>query len=124
LDAGRRQADGSRSICLIVDTARLESLRRAMSRVTAPIQLWSSTHGGDGATLQAVTALGHPNKPDFHVVPSAGHFAFLAPCSSEQMKVAPRFCVDASDFDRATFHKEFDATVLGFFRQYLGERSK
>jgi predicted dienelactone hydrolase len=31
----------------------------------------------------------------------------------------PELCTDAPGFDRAAFHKQFDADVLAFFRAHL-----
>jgi predicted dienelactone hydrolase len=33
----------------------------------------------------------------------------------------PDICTDPPGFDRAAFHKDFDARVLAFFRKTLGE---
>jgi predicted dienelactone hydrolase len=61
-------------------------------------------------------------KPEYHVVPKAGHFAFLAPCSQSMATLVPDICKDPPDFDRAAFHREFNATVVAFFKQKLGVR--
>jgi len=37
-------------------------------------------------------------------------------------KAVPEICTDAPGFDRAAFHKEFNAAVLAFFRTQLGNR--
>lgn len=89
--------------------------------IKVPVQLWSSEHGGAGVSVEGVAIIdqGLPLKPDYHVVPNAGHWAFLAPCSSEQTKAFPRSCVDAPGFDRVAFHKEFNAGVLAFFQKHL-----
>jgi hypothetical protein len=60
-------------------------------------------------------------KPEYHVVPKAGHFSFIAPCPSELARVAPEVCRDEPDFDRTRFHEEFDRAVVSFFRSRLGE---
>ena len=31
----------------------------------------------------------------------------------------PEVCVDAGDFNRTAFHKEFNAAVVAFFRRHL-----
>jgi predicted dienelactone hydrolase len=94
--------------------------------LTVPVQLWGSALGGDGVSLHKVAAVDRTlaAKPDYHVVPNAGHFAFLAPCSAGQTNARPEPCVDAPDFDRVAFHKAFDADVLAFFRQHPGEIAK
>ena len=92
----------------------------SLSAVRTPIQFWSSERGGDGLTLELVEEIKSylPAPPDYHLV-HAGHFAFLAPCSLEQAAVMPLFCVDADGFDRIAFHKEFNATMIAFFRKHL-----
>jgi hypothetical protein len=59
-----------------------------------------------------------PGKPEIHVLP-AGHFAFLAPCSAELAAAIPRICTDPPGFDRAAFHRDFNASIIGFFREHL-----
>ena len=92
----------------------------SLTSVNAPIQLWASERGGDGVTRDLVEEIKSylPAPPDYHLV-HAGHFAFLAPCSPEQAAAMPIFCVDADGFDRAAFHKEFNAAVIAFFQQHL-----
>ncbi len=93
----------------------------ALSSVTVPIQLWR----GDSDEI-----LPHPNyaqaiydrlpvKPEYHVVPNAGHFAFLAPCTPALAAVAPEICRDPPGFDRVAFHREFDPAVMAFFKAKL-----
>jgi predicted dienelactone hydrolase len=96
----------------------------ALSAVTVPIQLWR----GDSDEI-----LPHPNyaqavydrlavKPEYHVVPKAGHFAFLAPCTPALAAVAPAICHDPEGFDRAAFHREFNPAVVAFFKAKLPAR--
>jgi predicted dienelactone hydrolase len=96
--------------------------------VKAPVQLWASAHGGRGLPTTnpritpesaAVIVRSLPGKHEYHVVPNAGHFAFLPPCSPELTKGFSEGCTDASGFDRAAFHKEFNSSVLSFFRANL-----
>ena len=71
--------------------------------------------GGDIARV----ANSLPGKPEINVVP-AGHFAFLTPCSPELAAAIPRICTDVpAGFDRAAFHREFNAAVVQFFREQL-----
>jgi len=90
--------------------------------VSAPVQLWGSERGGDGVTPESVRDVAGwlPMKPDFHVAPNSQHFDFLAPCPADLAKAAPAICTDAGGFDRAAFHKEFNADVVAFFLKKLG----
>jgi predicted dienelactone hydrolase len=72
-------------------------------------------------TFDFVSAIerGLPVKPDYRIVRNAGHFAFLAPCSVDLAKRHSEICRDRPGFDRVAFHNEFNAAVLGFFREHL-----
>ncbi len=90
--------------------------------VTIPLQLWGSElGGGGGASPEDVATLARvlPRKPDFRIVPMAVHLSFMTPCPKIQM--SSEVCIDAPGFDRAAFHREFNAEVVAFFRRNLGE---
>ena len=91
--------------------------------IRIPVQLWGSETGGDGVEPQDVAKvdanLASPH--EYRVVPNSRHFAFLTPCPPEAAARKAEPCVDPPGFDRAAFHKEFDASVLAFFRANLGK---
>lgn len=91
--------------------------------VKVPLQLWGSQFGGDGVSPQTVSTLAGllPGKPEFHVVPNAIHFSFLAPCPPGAHN---ENCTGAPGFDRIAFHKAYDTEVLGFFRAHLMDRQQ
>jgi predicted dienelactone hydrolase len=95
-----------------------------LADVKVPIQLWASERGGDGVLPEDNEAVDEnlPAKPDYRVVPHAGHFAFIVPCSAEAAKALPEICVDAEGFDRVAFHKEFNAAVVAFLSKHLIKR--
>jgi len=92
----------------------------SLAGIQIPLQVWRSELGGPGAdaTGTARVASSLPGKPDIHVIP-AGHYEFLPPCSPEMAANLPRPCADPPGFDRTAFHREFDASIVGFFRQHL-----
>ena len=96
-------------------------LPKGLADVRVPIQLWR----GDSDEI-----VPHPNyaqavydrlptKPEYHVVPNAGHFAFLAPCTPAFERIVPEGCRDPAGFDRAAFHQEFNSAVVAFFKGKL-----
>jgi len=90
--------------------------------VTIPLQLWGSQLGGGGGASPddvATLARALPEKPDFRIVPNAVHLSFLTPCPKNRQ--FSEVCLDAPDFDRAVFHREFNAAVVAFFQQNLRE---
>ncbi|MDD1517795.1 hydrolase [Bradyrhizobium sp. WBAH42] len=107
---------------VIVDPAPATLTRENLALVKVPFQFWRSQFGGPGVgdgSGNARVAESLPGKPDIHVVP-AGHYAFLAPCSADLAAAVPRICTDVpAGFDRAGFHREFNAAVVGYFHQQL-----
>jgi predicted dienelactone hydrolase len=99
--------------------------RDGLKDVKIPIQLWASELSREGrlteVTPDYVSAIDRdlPVKPDYHVVSAAGHFAFIPPWPPDAVKDFPRQCTDRPGFDRAAFHKEFNADVLAFFRKHF-----
>jgi predicted dienelactone hydrolase len=92
-----------------------------LTGITIPVQLWSSEHGGDGMLPEEVAAVEHTLSlpPEFHAVPGAAHFAFLAPCGPAMTQAAPEICVDGPGFDRVAFHARMNEAVVAFFRAHL-----
>jgi len=96
--------------------------KSTLSLIDIPLQVWRSESGAKdrGVDPQGVARVfdALPGQPEVHVVP-AGHFAFHPPCSPELAANLPRFCTDPEGFDRAAFHRDFNASVLRFFRKHL-----
>lgn len=86
-----------------------------LAGVQVPVQLWSG--GKDGRVDPAPIAAGLGVRAESHPAPGAGHLSFLAPCSF----LAPPsdICSDPQGFDRAAFHAQMNARVLGFFERHL-----
>lgn len=107
---------------VIVDPVPGILTQENLAVVKVPFQFWRSQFGGpgvgDGSGTERVAAA-LPGKPEIHVVP-AGHYAFVAPCSAELAAAIPRICTDTpAGFDRASFHREFNAAVVKSFREQL-----
>ncbi|CCD85079.1 putative hydrolase, exported protein [Bradyrhizobium sp. ORS 285] len=93
-----------------------------LASIQIPLQIWRSQFGGYGADPESTARVAGslPGQPEIHIVPS-GHYAFLAPCSAGLAAAVPRICTDTpSTFDRAAFHRMFDAEVVRFFSEKLG----
>jgi len=87
--------------------------------ITAPLQLWKAADDeilpGDDYAEAVHRDLGRPH--DYHVVPGARHFDFLTPCNGKNGFEV--LCASAPGFDRAAFHKTFNAAVTRFFTDQL-----
>lgn len=95
--------------------------QESLASIQIPLQIWRSELGGYGVDAGGTERVARilPGKPEIHVI-SAGHFAFLAPCSEQLATAIPRICTDnPPSFDRAAFHHDFDASVVRFFREHV-----
>jgi predicted dienelactone hydrolase len=89
--------------------------------VRIPIQLWrdENDHILPNPDYAEAVRIALPSPPEFHLVPNADHFDFLAPCSDLMRQHAPDICVERPGFDRTAFHESFDAEVVKFFERTL-----
>lgn len=92
-----------------------------LKNVRVPVQLWRAE---DDLVLPhpryaELVRRALPEMPDYHVVPQAGHYDFLAPCSAALENVAPHICKSNPGFDRVAFHHAFNNSVVDFFGKYL-----
>ena len=86
-----------------------------------PLLIWRSELGGAGVEpgkKPAHTADSLPGKPEVRIVP-AGDSAFLPPCTPQFAANLPRLCTDPPGFDRTAFDRDFNAGIIGFFREHL-----
>jgi len=95
--------------------------RSGLAGLTIPVQLWRATEDQilPHPFYAEAVATALPSPPDYHLVPKAGHFDFLAPCSAAMKERLAYLCQSAPGFDRTAFHAEFNAAVVGFFRKTL-----
>jgi predicted dienelactone hydrolase len=93
----------------------------SLQNVTASLQLWSSQLGGSGVTPEGVARLARdlPVRPESHLLPNSAHSSFSMPCSPAEAKLFEEACGDPTGFDRATFHRQFNAKVLEFFQRNM-----
>lgn len=89
-----------------------------LARVHVPVQLWvgSADDTVPTATNGAIVARLLRRLPELHSVPDAVHYSFLAPCTPQ---TPPFLCQDRPGFDRAAFHRSFNAAIAAFFRREL-----
>ena len=93
----------------------------SLTQVTMPIQLWRAEddlilpHPWYAENVRVSLA----RHPEYHVVPKAGHFDFLAPCTEKLAAFAPQICVSQDGFDRTAFHRRFNAQLIAFFERSL-----
>jgi predicted dienelactone hydrolase len=106
---------------VIADPLSIFFAKTSFDAVRVSIQLWRSERGGDGVTPDSIATVAEelPTKPDLRTVANSQHFSFLPPCPDELASRAHELCTDPPGFDRAAFHKEFNAQVLDFFRHAL-----
>ncbi len=97
-----------------------------LENVKVPVQLWRAENDVivPHPRYAEAVRLALPQAPDYRVVPNAGHFDFLAPCSSALAVVAPAICASAAGFDRTSFHAGFNEAVVAFFGNVTAEAGR
>jgi predicted dienelactone hydrolase len=88
----------------------------AFSRVRIPIRLYRAENDEvlrSPYHAERVRAL-LPLKPDYVVVPKAGHYAFLAPFPPEAAKEVGAPAQDPPGFDRPAFQARLNAEIAAF----------
>jgi predicted dienelactone hydrolase len=53
------------------------------------------------------------------MIPEAGHYVFLSPCSPQLAREAPDVCKDPPGVNRVLVHRQINAAALAFFRKTL-----
>ena len=96
-----------------------------LKNVKVPVQLWRADNDVlvPHPRYAEAVRLALRETPDYLVVPNAGHFDFLVPCSSALASIAPAICASAVGFDRAAFHASFNAAVVSFLNKTLKDGS-
>jgi predicted dienelactone hydrolase len=95
--------------------------RDNLAAIKIPLQFWRAELKASAVDPQGTNRIARslPGTPEIHTVPGS-HFVFMAPCSPELATAAPRICTDApAGFDRTAFHREFNASIVRFFRDHL-----
>ncbi|MEK1906769.1 MAG: hypothetical protein AAAB13_13370 [Pseudomonas sp.] len=95
--------------------------KQELTEVRVPVLLYSGDDDQVLAVEHNADALNRslPRAPDYRVVPGAGHFVFMAPCSAQMGRLVPYLCEDAEGVDRVAIHHQLSADAVAFFRQAL-----
>jgi predicted dienelactone hydrolase len=93
--------------------------RSALQKVEIPIQLWQGDIDQFVSARYSteVVRANLPKKPEYNLVPNAGHFDFLPPCVSSS-----ELCSSAADFDRKAFHDYRNESIATFFTTHLKKK--
>jgi predicted dienelactone hydrolase len=105
---------------VVADPLAIFFTSESVTSIRVPVQLWASELGGDGVFLKDVAPLDTYLKGphEFHVVRNAGHFSFIL-CPPALAQAEPDLCTDRNGFDRAVFHREFNAAAAKFLQDNL-----
>ncbi|SMF20767.1 Predicted dienelactone hydrolase [Tistlia consotensis] len=90
--------------------------RDGLKRVEAPLRLYVGDADQQLSPERNALALARdlPVPPALEVLPGAGHFVFLAPCSARLAASLPALCRDAPGVDRAALHRQMNAEIARF----------
>ncbi|WP_164018893.1 alpha/beta hydrolase family protein [Pyxidicoccus trucidator] len=96
------------------DKARLKDVK-------VPVRLYAAAKD---EVLPVADHAGHvraslPTPPEYTLVPRAGHYVFLAPCTPESKDEAQELCMDPPGVDRVKLHRELATDAVRFFTRTL-----
>ncbi|MCG5242712.1 alpha/beta hydrolase family protein [Azospirillum doebereinerae] len=93
-----------------------------LEAVRVPVRLYAAERDGQLGLAANAGALARdlPARPVPVLLEGAGHFVFLAPCSTELAAAAPFLCRDPEGVDRAGLHDRINADAAAFFTTALG----
>ncbi|MGI4839410.1 MAG: alpha/beta hydrolase family protein [Janthinobacterium lividum] len=100
--------------------------RQTLASVTVPTLIYAGDNDKLVAFDKNAGALARKltNNPDYRLLPGAGHFVFMAPCSDEQKASAPGLCNDADGVDRVGIHHDLIDQAGHFFAEALSKPSR
>ncbi|WP_273233330.1 MULTISPECIES: alpha/beta hydrolase family protein [Pseudomonas] len=95
--------------------------RQDLADVQVPVLLYAGAEDHLLLPAENAAALARrlPGPADYRVVPGAGHFVFMAPCSAEMREAAPQLCDDGEGVDRMAVHDSLNSEAVRFFSQTL-----
>lgn len=95
--------------------------KAGLSHVDRPVFLY---YGQDDQELQPKYNVLHiapliKTLVGIKMIPKAGHYVFLSPCSPALAKDAPAICKDPPGVNRIAVHRQINAAALAFFQKTL-----
>lgn len=100
--------------------------REGLKPVAAPLLVYVGEKDEELSPEDNALALARdmPSETSLEVVPNAGHFTFLAPCSPQMSEAMPALCTDRPGIDREALHRVINATIAAFFTRTLGAEAR
>jgi len=88
-----------------------------LAEVHIPLLIWRSALGGGNVDIRKTP----PSQPTAcRASPTSTPFRpVLLPSWAQCAANLPRLCTDLPGFDRTAFHREFDESIVRFFREHL-----
>lgn len=92
-----------------------------LKSVAAPMSIYVGEKDEELSPEDNALALARdmPSKVSVEVLPNAGHFTFLAPCSPQMREAMPALCTDPPGVDRAAVHRAINAEIAAFLARTL-----
>ncbi len=86
--------------------------------IKAPLLIFVGDKDEELSPEDNAMALAHDMREGamLQVIPGAGHFTFLAPCSRDLSREMPSLCVDREGIDRAALHQNINSDIGSFFK--------
>lgn len=96
-----------------------------LSHINVPVYVYAAS-ADDVLPVQenaAKVTTGIRTLTKYAEIPDAGHFVFLAPCSSEMKAIAPVPCSDRAGVNRRGAHETLNREIVTFFQAQMDSNS-
>lgn len=92
-----------------------------LTELTAPMLVFGGGKDEELSTDENAAALAKnkPSNTSLKLIPDAGHFTFLTPCTAALSSAAPPLCIDGKGVDRVALHAEINSDITTFFNTTL-----
>lgn len=90
-----------------------------LKTVKAPLLIFSGNKDEELSPSENAISLAKQTNGQLTLLPEAGHYVFLAPCSAEMAGAMPVLCSDNQGIDRIAIHQDMTAKMADFFAKTL-----
>ncbi|CNI38088.1 putative lipoprotein signal peptide [Yersinia intermedia] len=88
--------------------------------IKAPLLIFVGDKDEELSPDDNAIALAKSTEAWLQVIPNAGHFTFLSPCSPDMNRTTPDLCAERKGIDRVAIHQRINVEITTFFDESFG----
>ncbi|WP_197723521.1 alpha/beta hydrolase family protein [Pragia fontium] len=97
-----------------------------LKSIAAPMLIYVGEKDRELSPDENAIALARDIQSDnqLNIIPNAGHFTFLAPCSPQMAREISALCLDNPDVNRLAIHQQINMEIASFLTKTLSQATK